>query len=83
MSQIDPEAPAFPSPEEVNEFGVVVAPAPKGLTIRAHFAAMAMQGFCQGAYTDNWNEVECAEHAVLMADALISALNQRGEATSP
>lgn len=47
-----------------------------GLSKREYFASLAMQGFCNAAYTDSWNENECAKHAVLMADALIAELNK-------
>lgn len=50
----------------------------KGLTIRQHFAAMAMQGFCSAGYGDfNSNHVEAiAKFSVEQADALIAELNK-------
>lgn len=48
-----------------------------GLTIRQHFAAMAMQGFCAAGYGDfNSHHVEhIARLSVQQADALINELN--------
>ncbi len=46
-----------------------------GLTIREHFAAMAMQGIlASGANEPHANYVWCANRAVVMADALIAEL---------
>ena len=40
--KIDPDAPAFPNAEGENPHGYIWPST--GLTVRAHFAAMAMQG---------------------------------------
>jgi hypothetical protein len=56
-----------------------------GLTIRQHFAAMAMQGLMNGAliYTNgDCHAAMYAKDAVLMADALISELNKTPPTTS-
>lgn len=45
-----------------------------GLTIREHFAAMAMQGFISGGWDSKGNEGDTAEMAVLFADALLAEL---------
>lgn len=49
-----------------------------GLTIRQHFAAMAMQGYCGGEFTgqSGQSHEELAEWCVKMADALIKELNK-------
>lgn len=50
----------------------------QGLTIRQHFAAMAMQGFCSHygiSVTGQGFEVEASRRAVQIADALIAELN--------
>lgn len=47
-----------------------------GLTIREHFASMAMQGLLSNVETMEW-EIDCiAKDAVNAADALIKALNE-------
>lgn len=78
---IDPNKPAFP----VN--GQERHPLVTGLTIRAHFAAMAMQGILAGdthegdfldpdyKRTDGNNADVVAVRSVKWADALIAALN--------
>lgn len=43
-----------------------------GLTIREHFAGLAMQGLCAGPERPNIKDV--AEAAVMVADALLAAL---------
>jgi hypothetical protein len=71
---------AFPRPtqyrEHRDEYEVLLA-AQWGLTKRELFAAMAMQGLA-GAYSDggNFHEQHVAKGAVLLADALLSALEQ-------
>ena len=50
----------------------------KGLTKREYFAAMAMQGLCQG-YFDKQNDIrpaEIAEASVFIADALLNELEK-------
>lgn len=48
-----------------------------GLTIRQHFAAMAMQGICANSHDNMPKEFTAiAEHAVKYADALIAELNK-------
>jgi hypothetical protein len=54
----------------------------KGLTKREYFAAMALQGLCVQAIAGSHNSdtesfnIEKADHAVNLADALINALNE-------
>lgn len=50
-----------------------------GLSIRAHFAAMAMQGLCsaQEHYDSTYKDI--AEIAVKQADPLIEALNKEAK----
>jgi len=51
-----------------------------GLTIRQHFAAMAMQGLFAGLYSveelTGWNLADVAVESVRAADALIAELNK-------
>lgn len=49
------------------------------LTIRQHFAAMAMQGILASCDPDNnpfISPIDCAEQSVKCADALMNALNK-------
>ena len=48
-----------------------------GLTIRQHFAAMAMQGYMANQYTPHQDTLYIAEYAVKCADALINELNKK------
>ena len=47
-----------------------------GLTIRAHFAAMAMQGLVANAALADMSARQVAEQAAVQADTLIEALNK-------
>ena len=47
-----------------------------GLTIRQHFAALAMQGFASNPACSGVASRYLAEQAVLQADLLIEALNE-------
>lgn len=62
---IDPNSPAFPQPDTYHPGGEVEFGRP-GLTIRAHFAAMAMQGMVDRVLFDQRFEdvfcVECTNH---------------------
>ena len=71
--KIDPNAPAFPVQESMVSGSTGEVPAASGLTIRAHFAAMAMQGILLNPDVDTPRYV--AAEAVRHADALIAALN--------
>jgi len=80
---IDPHEPAFPTQmyagvngdTPVSLYGY--CPTGTGLTVRQHFAAMAMQGFaaCQGVF-EEWGHQKTALNAVQLADALIGELNK-------
>lgn len=83
--KIDPNAPAFPVPDTVHANGQVQYGA-NGLTVRAHFAAMAMQGMCAnpaiigpnpmcGVAYVNGSAQTLAEMALCQADWMITALN--------
>ena len=85
---IDKDAPAFPTDEEAVGAGCTstheqtIAKKHGGLTIRAYFAGLAMQGFCANR-TEEELEIpkdQCheivAKHALKMADALIDELNK-------
>lgn len=77
--KIDPNAPAFPVSDTVHANGQVQYGA-NGLTVRAHFAAMAMQGMLADSTRNGvWHEY--AENSVKFADALIAALNKEPAAT--
>lgn len=84
---IDPNSPAFPSAMiRPKDYGV------EGLTIRAYFAAMAMQGLLANSHglrcvatTEKSNKelvATYASDAVVFADALIEALNASPRAPS-
>lgn len=67
MSGVAGDEPAFPAGGDLLYYG---------LTARAHFAAMAMQGMCTGqSWPDKRESPEIARRAVLPADDLIAALN--------
>ena len=71
---------AFPVSEKWDEDnGSVWLAAMGGMTKREYFAAKIFQGFCsyeQKLNTVNW-EKKWAKTAVLMADILIDALNEK------
>lgn len=76
---IHPNAPAFPVPllegETIGQRGG--ATDPNGLTIRAHFAAMAMQGqLAAWPEGDPVNLGQLASNSVKCADALITELSK-------
>ena len=67
--KIDPNASAFPCDHAI--------PLPtSGLTIRAYFAAMAMQGLISDPDCDSERYSDFAESAVNFADALIVELSK-------
>ncbi len=73
--KIDPNSPAFPA-EGGNDSGLHANP---GLTTRAHFAAMAMQGVLADPNVRFRGDEDYEENAsvcVKMADALIAELNK-------
>jgi hypothetical protein len=47
-----------------------------GITIREHFAGLAMQGYCSNANLTDTEWVVLSEWSVSQADALIEALNK-------
>ena len=47
-----------------------------GLTIRQHFAAMAMQGFCANNIIQHYDADFVAQYSAKYADALIAELNK-------
>jgi hypothetical protein len=59
------------------DHGSVSAYGRRGLTVREHFAAMAMQGIL-ATQSRNPGALETAKHAVDCADALIAALHIHG-----
>jgi hypothetical protein len=75
MRKLKPENPAFPLGVEYSDIDE------QGLTIRQHFAAMAMQGMlsCLNVQDFPSNEINikyCAALSVIAADALIAELNK-------
>ena len=78
---INHNAPAFPVPLLKGETlgGRGGSLDPNGITTRAHFAAMAMQGMVANhSLMTHRAEIykQIATHAILYADALISQLNK-------
>ena len=63
-------------PDE-SDFGSDTA---NGITVRAYFAAMAMQGLLAGG--SNSDDENIARYAVVVADALIVQLNMKPGAKS-
>lgn len=62
-----------------------VAKTEAGLTLREHFAGLALQGLLQGHFAhyghDNfWAPHAVADHAIECADALIAELSKGGDA---
>lgn len=51
-------------------------PSAIGLTKREHFAAIAMQGLCGAAWTEDWTLKEVATSAISHADALLAELER-------
>ena len=88
MTTIDPNAPAFPFPTTTDSVTAGPWAAAPGLSIRAYFAAMAMQGFVSAfadksvsramsaSAKDSDREVpqEIAVCSIELADALIAEL---------
>lgn len=89
MSVIDDGGPAFPAtitldretgahkPHQVGNDDFVMP----GMSLRAHFAGLAMQGCLAGHYSqygheNYWPPSRVADHAVECADALIAALKE-------
>jgi len=64
--------------KEDNGYGVMLTYIEsKGLTIRQHFAAMAMQGFLASCEGDSVpDRAVVARHSIRYADALIKELNE-------
>lgn len=77
--------PAYPTIEQDNVNGNLIWNTVAGLTIRQHFAAMAMQGLVANSEHRKWYKKESylmpyeiyAEQAVDLADALIKELNKQ------
>lgn len=57
-------------------YGPDVTSSELGLTIRQHFAAMALQGYCANRNTPHRDAEYISMYAVQLADALISELNK-------
>jgi len=64
----NPDDPAFP----ISALGT----ADPGITKREYFAAMAMQGLASIQNPECFVHKAIAKHAVILADAMIAALNQ-------
>lgn len=74
--KLNPNAPAFPSPPEVNSHGTIISSGRPGLTVRAHLAGLAMQGLAAAPGFRGFPAEKSAQLAVSMADALIAELNK-------
>jgi len=81
--KIDPDAMAFPQPMAENPFGTTQTAFEKhpdfgGLSIRAHFASLAMQGMLANPSMDvaNIGDVQISQLAVFFANGLIHELNK-------
>lgn len=70
----DPNEPAYPV--KVYDGSLQEAIAPRGLTKREYFAAMAMQGMISGSQGLEIAVDEFAERSAMLADALIAELNK-------
>jgi len=74
--------PVSPTPIAINEYesisAIQVIGTSTGLTIRQHFAAMAMQGLAAytGTYGQEFNCESIASRSRELADALIKELNK-------
>jgi hypothetical protein len=80
---IKPHDPAFPAIATVDKNDIVqpLQTSPSGfsfpgLTVRAHFAAMFLQGLCANADYTEASNAEMAMEAVGLSDSLITALNK-------
>lgn len=68
--KIDPNAPAFPNSNQYSDSYI------DGLTIRAHFAGMAMAAHAANPEQTLTSSDKIAAWSVEMADALIDELNK-------
>lgn len=85
--KLDPNAPAYPGYSDPlvtaddgtrhlrSECGLPQEPS-MGLTVRQHFAAMAMQGAMAADTEATWPTERLVQYAVKVADALIAELNK-------
>jgi len=78
MSEIKTGGPAYPFITWQSPQGFCIGSLHEGLTIRDHFAGLAMQGFAQVSAAQDWpfNPQQLAKEAYEWADAMIAA---RGE----
>ncbi len=72
---VDPSAPVYPQRKAIGADGTFVDEMKGGITIRAHFAAMAMQGMLADTYRSGSFDAY-ARDAIAHADALITELNK-------
>jgi len=76
---LDPNGPAFPVPPPAILTNDNWAEPSPGISVRAHFAAMAMQGIMANTHCCH-TPAGVALEAVATADALIAELNKKPEA---
>lgn len=81
MPEINDGGPAFPSPNAVR-CGEFQTNGHAGMSLRAHFAGLAMQAMVQGHFShyghdDYWPRDQIAAEAIEMADAMLSALEAK------
>ena len=78
--------PAYPSGESYTTFnnasGVTSnhskSPLHHGMTLRDHFAGLAMQGICASAPNVEWTDALISKEAYRMADAMIAEREKNG-----
>ena len=78
--------PAYPSGESYTTFnnasGVTShhskSPLHHGMTLRDHFAGLAMQGICASAPNVEWTDALISKEAYRMADAMLAEREKNG-----
>lgn len=78
---MNPNDPAFPSPTDRAPTGEVNAWAEPGMSLRAYFAGLAMQGLSSNPFSSEACKAICGDASISkasieLADALIEALNK-------
>ena len=79
--------PAYPSGESYTTFnnasGVTSnhskSPLHHGMTLRDHFAGLAMQGICASAPNVEWTDALISKEAYRMADAMLAEREKKDE----
>lgn len=71
MTKIDDGGPAFPVSIQTGTTRFN-----EGMTLRQHYAGLAMQGICASGPTKDWTDKDISREAVGLADALIAAMKE-------